>query len=91
MAFFFFPFNNAVPEDEVESNKPVPNEDIVSQLVSMGFNQLHCEKAAIRTSNAGVEEAMNWLLSHMDDAGISDLVLACGEVFLHLGKQSVLA
>lgn len=35
----------------------------------MGFGQLPCEKAAIYTSNAGVEEAMNWLLSHMDDPG----------------------
>ncbi|ESR65257.1 ubiquitin carboxyl-terminal hydrolase 14 [Citrus sinensis] len=58
------------PEDEVQSNKPVANKDIVSQLVSMGFNHLHCEKAAVNTSNAGVEEAMNWLLSHMDDPDI---------------------
>ena len=36
----------------------------------MGFNYLHCQKAAVNTSNAGVEEAMNWLLSHMDDSGI---------------------
>ncbi|XP_028108491.1 ubiquitin carboxyl-terminal hydrolase 14-like [Camellia sinensis] len=36
----------------------------------MGFNYLHCQKAAINTSNAGVEEAMNWLLSHMDDPDI---------------------
>ncbi|KAJ4843006.1 ubiquitin-specific protease ubp14 [Turnera subulata] len=49
----------------------VPNEDIVSQLLSMGFNHLHCQKAAINTSNAGVEEAMNWLLSHMDDPDIN--------------------
>lgn len=53
----------------MESNRPVANEDIVYQLVSMGFNNLHCQKAAISTSNAGVEEAMNWLLSHMDDPG----------------------
>jgi len=64
-----FSINNTVPGGEVESNMPVPNEDIVSQLVSMGFNHLHCQKAAIKTSNTGVEEAMNWLLSHMDDPG----------------------
>lgn len=52
-----------------EQNKIVANEEIVAQLVSMGFSQLHCEKAAIRTSNTGIEEAMNWLLAHMDDAG----------------------
>jgi hypothetical protein len=52
-----------------EPAQPVASEDIVSQLASMGFNYLHCQKAAINTSNTGVEEAMNWLLSHMDDPG----------------------
>lgn len=61
--------------EEGEANMPVANEDIVSQLVSMGFNHLHCQKAAVNTSNTGVEEAMNWLLSHMDDPGISILAL----------------
>ncbi|XVF19003.1 hypothetical protein REPUB_Repub11eG0073400 [Reevesia pubescens] len=60
----------AAPGGEAESSQPVANEEIVAQLVSMGFNQLHCLKAAINTSNAGVEEAMNWLLSHMDDPDI---------------------
>lgn len=59
----------SVPGDEAESNIPSANEDIVAQLVSMGFSHLHCQKAAINTANAGVEEAMNWLLSHMDDPG----------------------
>ncbi|WJZ84555.1 hypothetical protein VitviT2T_004155 [Vitis vinifera] len=59
----------AVDEGKVESEKLLANEEIVAQLVSMGFNHLHCQKAAINTSNAGVEEAMNWLLSHMDDLG----------------------
>lgn len=47
----------------------------MSQLASMGFNYLHCLKAAINTSNTGVEEAMNWLLSHMDDPGWSVTVI----------------
>ena len=47
----------------------VANENIVSQLLCMGFSQTLCEKAAINTSNVGVEEAMNWLLAHMDDPG----------------------
>ncbi|KNA19217.1 hypothetical protein SOVF_063870 isoform A [Spinacia oleracea] len=57
---------------EAESARLVADEQIVSQLLSMGFGQLPCEKAAIYTSNAGVEEAMNWLLSHMDDPDIND-------------------
>ncbi|GKB93536.1 ubiquitin carboxyl-terminal hydrolase 14 isoform X3 [Tanacetum coccineum] len=58
------------PGGQEEPAKLLPNDDIVAQLSSMGFNQLHCQKAAINTSNAGVEEAMNWLLSHMDDPDI---------------------
>ena len=61
--------NLLVPGEEAELTKPSANEEIVAQLVSMGFSHLHCQKAAINTSNLGVEEAMNWLLSHMDDAG----------------------
>ncbi|CAN1775165.1 Ubiquitin carboxyl-terminal hydrolase 14 [Linum perenne] len=58
------------PETEAESNEVVANEDIVVQLMSMGFDHIRCQKAAINTSNAGIEEAMNWLLSHMDDPDI---------------------
>ncbi|KAK4768047.1 hypothetical protein SAY87_003188 [Trapa incisa] len=67
-------FHGTVPENEVELNKLKANEDIVAQLVSVGFNYLHCEKAAIRTSNLSVEAAMDWLLSHMDDVDINDPV-----------------
>lgn len=42
----------------------------MNQLASMGFQYLHCQKAAINTVNTGVEEAMNWLLNHMNDPGI---------------------
>ncbi|KAL7585980.1 ubiquitin carboxyl-terminal hydrolase 14 [Lactuca sativa] len=68
------PGEELLPEDgpggQEESTKVIANEDIVSQLAGMGFNHLHCQKAAINTSNVGVEEAMNWLLSHMDDPDI---------------------
>ncbi|KAG5551182.1 hypothetical protein RHGRI_009572 [Rhododendron griersonianum] len=67
------PGEELLPEpaaEDMAEPKLLADDDIVSQLVSMGFNNLHCQKAAINTSNAGVEEAMNWLLSHMDDADI---------------------
>lgn len=69
MYLLFFCYWSAAVDGEAEFTGPVANEDIVSQLLSMGFGQLLCEKAAINTSNVGVEEAMNWLLSHMDDPG----------------------
>ncbi|KAK9092283.1 hypothetical protein Syun_027194 [Stephania yunnanensis] len=68
------PGEELLPEagsENVESTLSA-NQDIVSQLANMGFNYFHCQKAAINTSNAGVEEAMNWLLSHMDDPDIDD-------------------
>ncbi|XP_020534537.1 ubiquitin carboxyl-terminal hydrolase 14 isoform X2 [Jatropha curcas] len=75
------------PSDEVESKQLVANEDIVSQLVSMGFNYLHCQKAAINTLNTGVEEAMNWLLSHMDDPDI-DVPISQGVLGTEVVDQS---
>ncbi|KAG1365405.1 putative Ubiquitin carboxyl-terminal hydrolase 14 [Cocos nucifera] len=58
--------------ENMEPTHVAASEDIVSKLSGMGFNYLHCKKAAINTSNAGVEEAMNWLLSHMNDPDIDD-------------------
>lgn len=84
---------DAVAEDE-GSQRLMANEDIVCQLVSMGFNQLHCQKAAINTSNVGVEEAMNWLLSHMDDPDI-DAPISQGsknddDIFVDASKMDTL-
>ncbi|MCD7462884.1 ubiquitin-specific protease ubp14 [Datura stramonium] len=56
--------------DGEQSMKVLADEGIVAQLVSMGFNLLHCQKAAINTSNSGVEAAMDWLLTHMNDPDI---------------------
>ncbi|CAH2053201.1 unnamed protein product, partial [Thlaspi arvense] len=61
---------DSVPEEAMEAAQPVANEEIVARLVDMGFDQLRCQKAAIITSNAGVEVAMNWLIDHLGDADI---------------------
>ncbi|KAL5548080.1 hypothetical protein UlMin_003311 [Ulmus minor] len=81
---------DGVPEDEAESTIPSANEAIVAQLVSMGFSQLHCEKAAISTSNTGVEEAMNWLLSHMDDPDIDAPISQGGQPPIDQSKVDML-
>lgn len=44
------------------------DEGLVAQLVSMGFCENGCRRAALATHNADVETAMNWVLEHMEDA-----------------------
>lgn len=66
----------ASPAENNGPAEPFVDEGIVTQLASMGFNYLHCQKAAINTSNTGVEEAMNWLLSHMDDPGLCSFMIS---------------
>lgn len=58
-------FTDEIPEQA----GPAPDQAIVSQLADMGFPGVRCEKAAVQTLNSGLEEAMNWLLAHMDDPG----------------------
>lgn len=50
----------------------VPNEAALSQLESMGFPRLRCEKALHATGNADAEAAMNWLIAHMEDPDIDE-------------------
>ncbi|KAJ2848676.1 ubiquitin C-terminal hydrolase Ubp14 [Coemansia brasiliensis] len=61
------------PEDTVaaEPNEQPPiDEDVVTQLESMGFPRVRCVKAVIQTGNSGAEAAMNWIFAHMDDPNI---------------------
>ena len=46
------------------------DEGVVAQLVSMGFGLEGCRRAVFHTHNQGVEPAMNWILEHMEDAGV---------------------
>lgn len=48
------------------------NEELVVQLTSMGFSENGCRRAAIATSNADAETAMNWIFEHMEDADFND-------------------
>lgn len=66
------PWEELLPDSAAEDDGINANEDIVNQLASMGFQYLHCQKASINTLNAGVEEAMNWLLNHMNDPDIDE-------------------
>jgi len=65
----------ALPDDKPEGDSTVQaqaKEEIVQALEAMGFPRIRCQKAALATSNAGAEEAMNWLFAHMEDPDIDD-------------------
>lgn len=44
------------------------DETLVAQLMSMGFPESKCKRAALSTGNKDVEAAMEWLLIHGDEA-----------------------
>lgn len=48
---------------------PMLDESVIIQLVEMGFPMDACRKAVYYTGNSGVEAAMNWVMSHIDDPG----------------------
>jgi ubiquitin carboxyl-terminal hydrolase 5/13 len=50
----------------------MPDEALVVQLVSMGFSENGCKRAAIATNNANAEVAMEWIFSHMEDPDFND-------------------
>jgi len=51
---------------------PVVTKEVVDQLVEMGFTEVRAQKALVKTSNAGIEGAINWLTEHLEDADIDD-------------------
>eukprot|EP00668_Euglena_longa_P000714 GGOE01000863.1.p1 GENE.GGOE01000863.1~~GGOE01000863.1.p1 ORF type:complete len:816 (+),score=202.42 GGOE01000863.1:65-2449(+) len=53
---------------------PQPDPTIVAMVMSMGFSQNAGKRAALATSNRSAEEAVNWVLSHMEDADLNDPV-----------------
>jgi len=55
-----------------EAGPPVVTKETVEQLVEMGFSELRAQKALVKTSNAGIEGAINWLTEHLEDADIDD-------------------
>lgn len=44
------------------------NQDLLKQVMEMGFDEMKAEKALFITDNQGVEFAVNWLGEHSEDA-----------------------
>lgn len=75
---------------------PMLDESVIIQLVEMGFPMDACRKAVYYTGNSGVEAAMNWVMSHMDDPGMRPwpwqrllLLGCCAHVLLPQWKTEV--
>ncbi|KAL3668742.1 hypothetical protein V7S43_006037 [Phytophthora oleae] len=68
------------PKDDDEEMKkegedmgpPPVNEDLLTQLKEMGFDDLRSRKALLATDNQGLEVAINWLGDHQEDADIDE-------------------
>lgn len=54
------------------SSAVTPDENLVAQLVAMGFSENGAKRAAIATRNADAEIAMQWVFEHMEDANFND-------------------
>ncbi|RLN69355.1 hypothetical protein BBJ29_000222 [Phytophthora kernoviae] len=48
------------------------DEVLVAQLISMGFSENGCKRAAIATGNSNTEAALEWIFSHMEDSDFND-------------------
>ncbi|KAJ1122418.1 hypothetical protein NDU88_000905 [Pleurodeles waltl] len=57
---------------------PMLDESVIIQLVEMGFPMEACRKAVYYTGNSGVEAAMNWVMSHMDDPDFANPLVLPG-------------
>ena len=55
---------------------PYINEDLVPELVSLGFSEHGVRRALQATRSSDLEVAMNYILEHLDDAGFNDPVLS---------------
>lgn len=49
---------------------PPVNEELLAQLLEMGFNELRSRKALLATDGQGLELAINWISEHQDDPDI---------------------
>ncbi|ETL38817.1 hypothetical protein L916_09700, partial [Phytophthora nicotianae] len=59
-------------EESGEMGPPPVNEELLTQLKEMGFDDLRSRKALLATDNQGLEMAINWLGDHQDDADIDE-------------------
>eukprot|EP00124_Ichthyophonus_hoferi_P005737 Ihof_evm1s928 gene=Ihof_evmTU1s928 len=63
------------PEEPIISYDDEEAKQVIDMLKSAGFSENACEKAYRATKGRGTEEAMNWLLSNIDDATLNEPIM----------------
>ncbi|PWN48819.1 ubiquitinyl hydrolase [Violaceomyces palustris] len=65
--------DDSINQREGGGGTPSFDEGVMSQLTSMGFPEVRCQRALLETGNGkDAEVAMNWLFAHMEDEDIDD-------------------
>mmetsp|Transcript_20976 Transcript_20976/g.46133 ORF Transcript_20976/g.46133 Transcript_20976/m.46133 type:complete len:473 (+) Transcript_20976:94-1512(+) len=63
------------------------NQDLLMQVMEMGFSELRSEKALYKTDNVSLEHAVNWLAEHAEDADIDLPLLKPAPVKPKMSKE----
>eukprot|EP00276_Gloeochaete_wittrockiana_P009297 CAMPEP_0184652452 /NCGR_PEP_ID=MMETSP0308-20130426/10150_1 /TAXON_ID=38269 /ORGANISM="Gloeochaete witrockiana, Strain SAG 46.84" /LENGTH=484 /DNA_ID=CAMNT_0027087335 /DNA_START=141 /DNA_END=1595 /DNA_ORIENTATION=- len=63
--------DGSAPAAPVTQSLPV-SEELVKQLIDMGFPRVRAEKGLLSTGNKTAEAATEWIFAHMDDADIDE-------------------
>eukprot|EP00002_Diphylleia_rotans_P040486 TRINITY_DN95_c0_g1_i7.p1 TRINITY_DN95_c0_g1~~TRINITY_DN95_c0_g1_i7.p1 ORF type:complete len:519 (+),score=135.12 TRINITY_DN95_c0_g1_i7:95-1651(+) len=74
-------------EEVTESYNPLSKSENqkIYELTDMGYSELRCQKALIRTNDGTIETCVDWLISHGHDADI-DEPLQADELQEYFGK-----
>lgn len=67
---------------------PVLDQEVLKELVDMGFPPEACKKAVYFTDNKGLEPATNWVMDHIGDSDFADPFVPPGTDFKTGGKSS---
>ncbi|KAJ4442782.1 ubiquitin carboxyl-terminal hydrolase 5 [Periplaneta americana] len=67
---------------------PVLDQEVLKQLIDMGFPPEACKKAVYFTDNKGLEPATNWVMEHIGDSDFADPFVPPGTDRTSGGKSS---
>lgn len=66
------PNEELLPELDAPPPQPQFDENVIAQLVDMGFPIEACKRAVFYTKNSGLEPATQWIMEHISDSDFGD-------------------